>query len=264
MPELNKWISRMGTYMRNKLRIIFSMTAVASIALAAPGTALADANVGDPGLQRDPVVTDWLMEKYGDDGPIPVQFWAEGTNNCELELTVVNRTNSPSYRIDYVIDNEDPTKIPDERAEKRAAGEYTYNFGAIRKGPYAGLGEFGTRTMGRLGSVVNFDGPGYGTAIEGSDKKVPLKMRGEPVITEETVNLHELPGLPNPTADAHTVTYQQILGPDHGLDGVQSKMPVFTTEVTGCATSTGSLGSASLANPFGSLNSLSAILHGDR
>lgn len=266
--------------MRHKLRLIVSMVAVTGVALAAPGTALAEGNVGDPGLQKDPIVTDWLLENYQDDGPIPVQFWAVGNDNCQLDITVVNRSNSPSYRVDYVVDGEDPTKIPDEREAKRAAGDYTYDFGAIRKGPYAGQGEFGTRTMGRTGVVVKFSGDEYGTAIEGSNKKVPLEMLGDPVTTEETVNLHDLPGLPNPDADSHTITYQQILGPDHGFYGVQSKMPVFTTEVTGCApddespgygsivgSGSGSIvgaGSASLASSFDPLHSLSALFSGDR
>ena len=76
------------------------------------------------------------------------------------------------------------------------------------------------------------------------------------------INLRDLPGLPNPHADAHTITYQQIAGPEHGYYGVQSDMPVFTTEVTGCANPFGSFDSGSIIGSvgvFGSLHSLGAF-----
>ena len=79
---------------------------------------------------------------------------------------------------------------------------------------------------------------------------VKFTATNEPVTSTNTIDLRDLPNPPNPEADTHTITYQQIGGPDHGFGGVQSDMPVFTTEVSGCAAPAGPWGS--LEDLFGS------------
>ena len=81
--------------------------------VAVIGATGAFADVGEPGLQTDQIVLDYLTEKYDDDGPIPVQFWAEGNDRCEVTFTVINRTNSTSYLVDFIVDDEDPMGVED-------------------------------------------------------------------------------------------------------------------------------------------------------
>lgn len=242
--------------MRRKIRLMVSITAAVGIALAAPATALAEGNVGDPGLRTDPLVLQYLQNTHQDGGPIPVQFWAEGNDNCQVDFTIVNRTNSDSYLVDYVVDNENPLEIPDDRQPNRANGDYVWDFKDINKGPYKGT-HVGERSLGRVALYPDPSGPPRGSVVDG--KTVGLKTLGEPVTATTTVNLRDLPGLPNPEADNHTITYQQIAGPDHGINGVQSDMPVFTTEVTGCANPFGSLGSGSIVGSLGAFSSLHSL-----
>lgn len=222
--------------------------AVAALAMGlamSPAIANAeDAPVGGPGLKADDKVLTHLKETYQDDGPIPVAFWAEGNDKCEVTFTVVNRTASDKYHVDYVIDDE---KAPEHTEEDHPTGK-TYDFKKLTAGPYSGT-EIGERTIGRIG----VRGKASGTSGPVSNAESALRA---PETTTNTVKLKELKDLPNPEADKHVITYQQINGPVRGDFGIQSNLPVFTTEVTGCATPDplGSLGSSdSAGSPFGSM-----------
>lgn len=208
--------------------------------VAVIGATGAFADVGEPGLQTDQIVLDYLTEKYDDDGPIPVQFWAEGNDRCEVTFTVINRTNSTSYLVDFIVDDEDPMGVED------GVNRDTWDF-KINKGPYKGT-DIGPRTLGWVGVRSESSGPHWGKGDDGVNVK--FTATNEPVTSTNTIDLRDLPNPPNPEADTHTITYQQIGGPDHGFGGVQSDMPVFTTEVSGCAAPAGPWGS--LEDLFGS------------
>ncbi len=224
--------------------------AVAALALGlamSPAIANAeDAPVGEPGLKTDSKVVEF-NKQYGVEGDIPVAFWAEGNDKCEVTFTVVNRTASDQYHVDYLIDDE---KAPAKVAESDPAypsGE-TYDFGKLTAGPYEGT-DIGVRTIGRIGVR------GKSSGEPGGVSDVQSTFR-DPVTNTNTVKLHDLKDLPNPKADKHVITYQQINGPVRGDFGIQSDMPVFSTEVTGCATPDplGSLGSSdSAGSSFGSM-----------
>lgn len=234
-----------------KTRMGGAIAVGAAVALVGATVAVAEPGVGQPGLQTDPIVLDYLLTQ-NDDGPIPVQFWAEGNNQCEVTFTVVNRTNSDSYLVDFIVDGEDPKTIEDDMSHP------TYQFGTINKGPYKGT-HVGDRTLGRRGVYPEPSGIPRGTPLE-NGKNEGLKVLNDPLTTTATIDLRDLQDLPNPEADAHTITYQQIGGPDHGIHGVQSDMPVFTTEVTGCADG-GFWGSLEDHFGSGSAGSLHGISH---
>lgn len=160
----------------------------------------------------------------------PVQFSAEGGDNCEVIFTVQNQTNSKFYTIDYQIDGEFDGHEDGTWDERKHAGSES---GDIRWGAHSEIADDTDEFQaGVTGYVSNLD----------------------PVTSTKTVNLRDLDDLPNPEADEHTIQYRLIYGPHtpHRDDA-----NIYTTSVTGCADSTdpsdGSVGSAEL---FGSLKSL--------
>ena len=159
----------------------------------------------------------------------PVQFSAEGNDNCEVVFTVQNQTNSRFYTIDYQIDGEFDGHEDGTWAERMHAGNDT---GDIRWGAHSEIAD----------DTVEFQsgGPGYVSNLD-------------PVTSTLTVNLRDLDDLPNPEAGERTIEYRLIYGPHtpHRDDP-----NVYETTVTGCAEPTGPVaGSVGSLDLLGSLES---------
>lgn len=157
----------------------------------------------------------------------PVQFSAEGNDNCEVVFTVQNQTNSKYYQMDYQIDSEFDGHDGVTWAERMHDAAQN---GDSRWGLSSGIAE-GTEEfkVGGAGYVSNLD----------------------PFTTTKTVNLRDLDDLPYPESDEHTIQYRLIWGPHTAH---RDDANVYETTVTGCDDSTvpgeGAFGSLDI---FGSL-----------
>lgn len=129
----------------------------------------------------------------------PVQFWASGNDQCQVEFTMSNATNG-AYTMDWRIDEEPLT------------------------GPDYGSGPISHRTYRGDLNLPQFNHPAVG-----------YKFDYQPLISSRTVTLTDLGDLPNRAADAHTVDFRMILGPDgrHRGDGRW-----HSVTVTGCQSAT--------------------------
>ena len=190
----------------NRLREIVGVAAAtAVVALVMPGVAAAQE---DPGLREG-----------------PVQFWAEGNDQCQVIFNTLNKTNG-TYYVDFIVDDENPASLAGQPGIWSSAGlvvNVTLD------------GTATSRTVGRRAVATNAEPPLFQAGVVGY-----VRDR-EPVASTATINLRELALLPNAGADTHTVTYQVTLGPDSrdkGWDPVTKTFARFTTDVTGCTTAT--------------------------
>ena len=146
----------------------------------------------------------------------PVQFWADGNDQCEVEFTVLNSTNGV-YPLDWWVEGQE------------------------REGDDLGLGN-----TGQLIDTRNYE-PAVPEASYRSDYDVPLT-------TNVVVNLNDVAGLPPADDGAYVVNYRIAAGPegDHrgDPDGYTTEVTGCETEDEG----TGSLSLGSL-DVFGSLGS---------
>lgn len=155
----------------------------------------------------------------------PVEFNAEGGDDCTVTFSIDNRTNSENYRIDYQINGE----FNDEgRADDATWAEAKHD--GLDDGAETGPTRWGPT------SVV-------------ADEVTPLGEEGagphngeyELATAEETVNLKQLDDLPDPNEDgSYTIEYRLIWGPEANFR-FDNEEPEKVT-VTGCDSD----------NPFGS------------
>lgn len=131
----------------------------------------------------------------------PVQFWAEGNDQCQVELTMSNATNG-AYTMDWRID-EEPLTGPD------------YGTGPTSHRKYRG----------------DLNPPQFSA----TPPKVGYRSDYEPLVSSRTVTLTDLSDLPNRAADAHTVDFRVVLGPDGGHRGDGQW---HTATFTGCQSDT--------------------------
>ncbi len=184
-------------------RVVPAVALSAGLALTLPGIATA----ADPGWRND-----------------PVQFWAVGNDQCEVEFTVVNKTNA-FYVVDYIVDDEDPVALTGKAGWSLTGTTVNATLDGVAT----------TRVVGRRGVSTAPEAPVF------ASPGVPYDVTRNPVTTTNTIDLRTLPELPNAGADTHTVTYQVILGPngrDKGWDPVAKQFARFTTDVSGCLTQT--------------------------
>lgn len=183
----------------------------------------------------------------------PVQWFADGNDNCEVDFTILNSTNARTYAIDYIVDGEDPKEI--EGAANITGTTFDMNMS----------GTIIPRTVGRIGTFAYAAVPAFpdGGYITNRDPADPAQQ-----ITKK-INIGELPDLPNPELDTHTITYQMVLGPenkDKGWDPEEKTFAKFTTTVSGCAEAededNGSLGSGSGSGSGSSFGSVFGSLFG--
>lgn len=148
----------------------------------------------------------------------PVQFWAAGNDQCEVEFTVLNSTNG-EYILDWWVEGQDKT------------------------GEDFGLGPTGQIIESR-NYTPTFGSPGVSYKF---DYAVPLT-------TNVVYNLDEVEGLPDSEDGEYTVNYRMASGPEGGHRG---KADGYSTTVTGCETEDEGTGSLSLGSldVFGSLGS---------
>jgi hypothetical protein len=191
--------------MNRARHIVAATTLVTATALTMPALASAE---GEAGLREG-----------------PVQFWAEGNDQCQVTFNTLNKTNG-TYYVDFVVDDENPTALAGQPGVWSSAGlvvNVTLD------------GTATSRTVGRRGLATNAQAPLFQAGVTGY-----VRDR-EPVGTTGTINLRDLALLPNAGADSHTVTYQVVLGPDSrdkGWNSTTKTFARFTTDVTGCNTAT--------------------------
>lgn len=201
---------------------------VAAVAMGlAVSPAIASAADGDGGLKEG-----------------PVQWWAEGNDQCEVNFHIDNTSNSTGYFIDYVVDTENATEI--DGAVAPTGETYSIKYDGVTT----------PRTVGRIGVQAKASEPHFQVGEVGYIKDAELQTNAN------KVNLRDLTSLPNADNDEHTITYQMVLGPDSkdkGWNFDTQTFPEYTTTVTGCAVAeeeaNGSMGSV-FGSLFGSLGSM--------
>lgn len=148
----------------------------------------------------------------------PVQFWAAGNDQCEVEFTVLNSTNG-EYILDWWVEGQEKT------------------------GTDYGIGETGQIIESRNYTPTN------------TNPAVPYRFDYEvPLTTNVVYNLDEVEGLPDSEDGEYVVNYRMASGPEGAHRGDPDG---YTTEVTGCETEDEGTGSLSLGSldVFGSLGS---------
>lgn len=172
----------------------------------------------------------------------PVQFWAEDGGDCTAQFNIENRTNVTTFTIDWRIDDEVP--------EGRDIG--------------VGFPIWRTGTPNMASKAAS---PTWPEEVEeNTPENRTMVSDRDPVLATYVQDLKHFtgswdPGLPNPDADTHVISYRMVLGPPGNNGQTPTETPEWigdrqwhTVTVTGCnpATSGGSVDFDSL--DFGSLD----------
>ncbi|SEK33803.1 hypothetical protein SAMN05444583_101396 [Rhodococcus maanshanensis] len=167
----------------------------------------------------------------------PVQFWAKDLGSCKAEFAIENRTNVTTYTIDWRIDDE----VPDGRD--------------------IGVG-FPIWRTGDPNMASKADSPTWPDEVPpNTPENRTMVSDRDPVTATYVQDLKNLngwnPGLPNPEADTHTISYRMVLGPPGNNGQTPTETPEWigdrqwhTVTVTGCNPTTP--GGGSLEELFGS------------
>ncbi|NLG47113.1 hypothetical protein [Gordonia sp. (in: high G+C Gram-positive bacteria)] len=168
-----------------------------------------------------------------------VTFSAKNIGHCKAEFTIVNKTNVTSYTIDWRIDDELP--------EGRDIGL-----------PFP-VWRTGDPNMASKAALPSWPDGGAGTNTESDRTMVSDRAPVTATYVQDLKNLNGWnPGLPNPDAATHKVSYRMVLGPAGNNGQTADGKPEWLGDrqwrsitVTGCAGGGGSLDSGSLGDLFG-------------